>query len=69
MDLRVYNISCPITENQLPQIRPHFFFSFFFQYLLHNGLSSGDSFHLFIVFNDSILAAMQKQRGQLVLTL
>lgn len=64
MNLRVYNISCPITKKQLPQILLHFFFVFF-QYLLHDGLSSGDSFHLFIVFYDSVLAAMSNKEDSL----
>lgn len=64
MILRVYNISCPIIKKQLPQLRLHFFF-LFFQYLLHDGLSSGDSFHQFIVFDDSILAAMPNKEDSL----
>lgn len=54
MNLKLNNIHCLIML-------------FFSQYLLHNGLSSGDPFQLFIVFNYTILTAVTHKEDTLLL--
>lgn len=53
MNVKLSNIHCLITEKQSQQRHV-----FLLRYLLNNGLSPGDSFQLFIIFNYSILTAM-----------
>lgn len=53
MNLELNNIHYLISNVEPDAANTHFF-----QHLLHNGMSSGDSFQLFIIFNYSILTAM-----------